>query len=105
MTLARLISAFALGLATTLLSTFVGERSSMATYPDVMGCETGCRVVATGWPLIYVRDYTGMSVINSADILEVWIGGDRLDQLPFAANVLFWSMLWLFVLGRARRTP
>lgn len=74
-----------------------------AVYPDVMGCETGCAVVATGWPLVFVRDYKGMSVVNSADILEVWIGADRFDGLPFALDVMFWTAL-LGLLGWWRRS-
>lgn len=85
----------------TLLSTFVGERSATATYPEIMGCEASCRVTATGWPFIFVRDYTGMSVVNSADILEVVIAADRFDWLPFLANVAVWSgLLWLIFRSR-----
>jgi hypothetical protein len=58
-----------------------------------MGCEIACRVTASGWPLIFVRDYTGMPVVNSADIFEVWFAADRLDWLPFLMNVIFWSAL------------
>lgn len=75
----------------------------MSTYPEVMGCEAGCRVVATGWPLVFVRDYTGMSVVNTADVLEVYVGGDRFDWVPFFADVAFWTALWLLVLLRPFR--
>ena len=80
------------GVMLTLLSTFVGERSAFAQYPDIMGCESGCSVVATGWPLTYVRDYLGMSVVNTADITEVWFAADRLAWQPFAVDVVFWSL-------------
>ena len=84
------------GLLLTLLSTFVGQRWSTATYPGVMGCETACRVAASGWPLIFVRDYTGMSVTNKADMLEVWFAADRFDWAPFGLNVTLWSIAcWL----------
>ena len=99
----RALMAAALGVALTLLTTFVWERSATATYPDIMGCETGCRVVATGWPLVFVRDYTGMSVVNTADILEVLFAADRFDWVPFLVNALFWSGLWLLLLSRRRR--
>lgn len=95
------------GILVTLLSTFVGQRSAMATYPDIMGCERGCSVAATGWPLIFVRDYTGMSVVNDADILEVWIAADRFAWTPFLLNVLCWTAVLLAalsVLRRARRS-
>lgn len=81
------------GIALTFLSTFVGERSARATYPDIMGCETGCNVVATGWPFVFVRDYLGMSVGNTADITEVWFAADRFDWTPFLLNVIAWTVL------------
>jgi len=86
-----------IGTSVTLLSTFIGERSARAIYPDIMGCETGCDVVATGWPLIFVRDYLGMSVGNTADIMEVWFAADRFDWTPFLLNVAVWSGLFLTV--------
>jgi ABC-type enterobactin transport system permease subunit len=89
----RVLVSTLIGAALTLLSTFAGERSATATYPDIMGCETGCPVVATGWPLIFVRDYTGMSVVHTADIMEVWFAADQLDWVPFLLNVIFWSLL------------
>jgi hypothetical protein len=84
-----------LGVLATLASTFIGERSAMATYPDIMGCEIGCRVAATGWPLVFVRDYTGMSVVNTADIFEVWFAADRFDWLPFLVDVIVWTAVFL----------
>lgn len=100
----RPFAALLLGGAITLLSTFAGNRSAMATYPDIMGCETGCRVAATGWPLVFVRDYTGMSVIDTADMMEVLFAADRFDWRPFCANLLFWTMLSLFLLRRRRKS-
>ena len=98
------LAALALGALATLLSTFVGERSAGATYPEIMGCETGCRVVATGWPFVFVRDYTGMSVVNSASILEVLLAADRFDPLPFCANLIAWAALcWLILTALRRR--
>lgn len=80
------------GVVLTLLSTFVGERAAVATYPDIMGCETGCSVVAAGWPLAFVNDYLGMSVVNTANIMEVLFAGDRFTWLPFLLNVAVWSL-------------
>lgn len=93
----RALASTLIGIVVTLLSTFVGQRWANATYPDIMGCEEGCRVVATGWPLVFVRDYTGMSVVNTADILEVILAADRLDWPPFCANVIFWTVLALLL--------
>lgn len=80
------------GTMLTLLSTFVRARSALAVYPEIMGCESGCTVVATGWPLTFVRDYLGMSVVNAADIMEVWFAADRFDWPPFLINAVFWSL-------------
>lgn len=89
-----------LGILITLASTFIAPRTADARYEDIMGCENKCTVVATGWPLVFVRDYLGMSVGNRADILDVWLGNDRLDPLPFASNVIFWTLL-LMLLAKA----
>ena len=85
------------GAALTLASTFVGARTGIAVYPDVMGCESGCRVAATGWPLIFVRDYLGMSVVDTADIMEVWFAADRFAWPPFLLNVAVWGLASLAV--------
>lgn len=89
--LALLSHGFA-GVVLTLLSTFVGKRSVLAAYPEIIGCEKGCSVVATGWPLIFVSDYLGMSVVNTADIMEVWFAADRFDWPAFLINAAFWSL-------------
>jgi hypothetical protein len=99
----RALGALLLGAGATLLSSFSVNRSAMATYPDIMGCEDGCRVAATGWPMVYVRDYTGMSVVNTADLFEVIFAADRFDWLPFLANVTFWSGLCLVVMALFRK--
>ena len=91
------------GVTLTLLSTFAGGRSAFAQYPDIMGCESGCSVVATGWPLTFVRDYLGMSVVNTADIMEVWFAADRFAWLPFLANVAVWSFVSMAVHYSLRR--
>lgn len=80
-----------IGLTVALLSTFAGERSASAIYPEIMGCEKGCHVVATGWPFIFIKDYLGMSVVNAADIMEVWFAADRFRWAPFLADVGFWA--------------
>ena len=90
------------GASLTLLSTFIGERSTTAFYADIMGCEAGCTVVATGWPLIFVTDYLGMSVANTADIMEVWFAADRLAWTPFLFDVAFWAAASLITTRLAR---
>ena len=91
------------GVLLTLLSTFVGERSAVARYPDIMGCESGCSVVATGWPLTFVRDYLGMSVVETANIMEVWFAADRVAWLPFLVDVAVWSLMSLAAHHTLRR--
>ena len=105
---ARALGSVVLGSSCALQSTFVGERTARATYPEVMGCEVSCEVVATGWPLVFIRDYTGMSVVNSADISEVVFAADKLDLIPFGIDAALWSILsWLVLrlssLALARR--
>lgn len=85
--------------ASTILSTYLGARRASATYPDIMGCEVSCEVAATGWPLIFVRDYTGMSVVNRADFGEVLFAADRLDWPAFLLNLLVWWTVWLVLLS------
>ena len=79
------------GALLALLSTFVGERTALALYPDIMGCESGCVVVAAGWPLAFVRDYLGMSVVNTANIMEVWFAADQFTWKPFLIDMIVWS--------------
>ena len=83
------------GTLLALLSTFVGERSAWAIYPDIMGCETGCSVVATGWPMTFVNDYLGMSVVHTANIMEVWFAADRFAWPMFLVNAVFWTLISL----------
>ena len=98
----RVSAALILGCLLTLLSTFAAARTATATYPEIMGCESGCTVAATGWPLTFVRDYPGMSVVNTADILEVAMAADRIDWLPFMIDQAAWSGLVLLTWGSVR---
>ncbi|MGV9010702.1 hypothetical protein [Brevundimonas sp.] len=92
----------AVGMVVTLSSTFVGQRVVRATYPDLMGCEDSCQVAAAGWPLVFVEDYLGMSVINTADMMEVWFAADRFNWSPFWVNVAFWTMISVGVSAAVR---
>jgi len=49
-------------------------------------------VAASGWPLVFVRDYTGMSVVNTADVSEVLFAADRFDWMPFLIDVAAWGL-------------
>lgn len=105
MILRRAVPAAALGIATALGSTFTGERWATAAYPDIMGCERGCQVVATGWPLIFIRDYPGMSVVHRADLLDVLLAADRFGWLPFCLDAIFWALIAFLLLHALRRPP
>lgn len=97
-----------IGVAIALLSTFVASRSALVAYPEILGCEKGCNVVATGWPFTFVSDYLGMSVVNSADITEVWFAADRFSWEPFLLNVGVWALASsaiMWVTRRIIRTP
>lgn len=103
----RVLLAVALGLVLALGSSFVAAGTAVAVYPDIMGCERGCTVVASGWPLRYARDYPGMSVVGRTDAFEAWLGGDRFDWPPFAVDWGLWSVIaWLVMarIGRSRRS-
>ncbi len=101
--------AAALGLMLALGSSFVAVGTAVAVYPDIMGCERGCTVVASGWPLRYARDYPGLSVVGRTDAFEAWLGSDRLDPARFAFDWALWSAVagaLLMTIGkRKRRNP
>lgn len=44
-----------------------------------------------------------MSVVNTADIVEVMFAADRLDVAPMTLNILFWSAVF-FVLAKVVRS-
>jgi len=102
---AALTSSFHLlvGVVLTLISTFVSERSAVASYSDIMGCEAGCGVVATGWPLAFIQDYLGMSVVGTADIMEVWFAADRFFWPPFLIDVGAWALTSALLAYAVRR--
>ena len=100
----RALLAAALGLVLALGSSFVAAGTAVAIYPDIMGCERGCVVAASGWPLRYARDYPGLSVAGRTDAFEAWLGGDRLDRAPFLLDWGLWSaIVWLAIAGIGRR--
>ena len=69
-------------------------------YPDIMGCETGCEVVAAGFPVPYVADYPGFSPGNSVGLLEAFVFGmDRVLWGPLALSFAFWLAVAALVAG------
>lgn len=87
----RALFAAALGLVLAVASSFVAAGTAVAIYPDIMGCERGCVVAASGWPFRYARDYPGLSVVGRTDAFEAWLGSDRLDIRLFAVDWALWS--------------
>lgn len=102
----RGLVAGALGLMLASGSSFAARGTAAAIYPDVMGCEQGCIVAASGWPLRYTLDYPGLSVAGRTDLFEAWLGSDRFHAVPFAVDWAAWAaIVWLSVvaIGRMRR--
>jgi hypothetical protein len=92
----------------TLASSVVGGTVS-ATYPDIMGCESGCPAAAGGWPVPYLVDYPGISPVGSVSLTDALLGIDHIRPAGLAATFVFWlaaSALaaWLVVRARRRRT-
>jgi hypothetical protein len=84
------------------------HRFARAVYSEIMGCESGCDVVAAGWPLPYLADYPGISVVGAANLAGALLGEDRLRWLPFALTWLFWTAVSagaFFLWARAARRP
>ena len=62
----------------------------MRVRPEVMGCESGCPIVARGWPAAFVVDGAASSPVNSADLVGVVIGVDDLDVRGLAKTAVVW---------------
>ncbi len=102
----RVLLAAALGLVLAVGSSFVAAGTAVAVYPDIMGCERGCAVVASGWPLRYALDYPGLSVVGRTDAFEAWLGTDRLNPARFAFDWALWSSVagaLLIAFGRRKK--
>jgi hypothetical protein len=92
----------------TLASSVIGGTVN-ATYPDIMGCESGCLVAAGGWPAPYLVDYPGISPVGSVSLTDALLGIDNIRPFGLAATFAFWlavSVLavWLPVRKKRRRT-
>jgi hypothetical protein len=105
--LAAVVAASAAIIA-TLASSVVGGTVS-ATYPDIMGCESGCMVAAGGWPVPYLVDYPGISPVGSVALTDALLGIDTIRPAGLAATFVFWLAasalaVWLPVRARRRQT-
>jgi len=81
-----------MGVALTGASAIWAHSTALATYPDILGCEQRCVVAASGLPLSFIRDYPGMSVVNSASWTDVLFAADRFDAIRFLGCALVWAI-------------
>ena len=84
--IASLLSGLILALASS-----IHAGRARAVYAEIMGCEVGCEVAAAGWPMPYLVDYPGISVVGSVDLFGALMGEDKFHLLPFAGTALFWT--------------
>ncbi|WP_152639835.1 hypothetical protein [Sphingobium bisphenolivorans] len=97
----RLLLASLCGVMLALASSLC-DGQAQALYPEIMGCEDGCAVAAAGWPLPYLTDYPGISVVGSASLTGVLTGEDHFRLSSFLVTTLFWTFAALLT-ARAGR--
>jgi len=79
--------------------------TALTTYSDILDCEQRCEVAASGLPFPFIRDYPGMSVVNSASWTDVMFAADRFDASRFLGSALAWAIAsYLTLLAGARLT-
>lgn len=76
--------------AVVTLATSVIGTTIIATYPDIMGCESACLVAAGGWPVPYLVDYPGISPVGSVSLTDAVLGIDKIWPAELATTFLFW---------------
>ena len=81
-----------------LITTFI-PNSAKVTYSDIMGCEKVCDVVATGYPLAFIVDYPGLSPVDSADLMGLLMGWDKLIWFNLFVLMYFWLIVSLFMVN------
>ena len=74
------------GLMLALLSS-AKAGSASATYSEIMGCEQSCEVAAGGWPVPYLVDYPGISVVGSVDLMGGLLGEDHFRPREFCLTM------------------
>ena len=89
--LLKLALAVLIGVAFTAVSAMWGHTTVLAAYPDILGCEHACRVVASGVPIPFIRDYPGMSVVHVASWTDVVFAADRFDGASFLGSAAIWA--------------
>ena len=83
--------ALIVGLALALASSGCAEQVQ-ALYPEIMGCEHGCIVAAAGWPLPYLIDYPGISVVGSASLTGALTKKDQFWPRYFLGTAIIWTI-------------
>jgi hypothetical protein len=100
-----IVRAFILILASGLILALASSaipREAWAVHSEIMGCETGCAVAAVGWPIPYVVDYPGISVVGRASVTGALVGEDQFRLSAFGLTFLFWTAVAALVLGLLR---
>lgn len=99
----RILFALVVGSAFALASSgYAGQ--AQALYVEIMGCEHGCTVAAAGWPLPYLIDYPGISVVGSASLTGALTGEDEFRPWSFLGTAIFWALpAFAVCLFRSRR--
>jgi hypothetical protein len=81
-----------------IITTFIPNTATV-TYSDILGCEKECSVVATGYPFPFIADYPGLSPANSADLMGLLMGWDKIIGLNLVASVLFFLFVSIFIIN------
>ena len=101
-TWSRALLAVGLAACATLASGAI-DTTSTVTYPNIMGCESGCPVAAIGWPVAYVVDYPGISPVGSASLVGGLLGLDTFQPAELIITFAFWLVISAAVVWAWRR--
>jgi hypothetical protein len=103
--LRRTARALAVAVALALLSSVVTSTRLEVQDWDCPPAPASCArpVVVVGWPLPYISDFHGISVVGSADVIGALMGEDHFHWLPFLGNVALYAGLVLAVMWAWRR--
>ena len=93
------------GLVLTMASSVVERRRLEVQDWDCPPAPQSCArpVLVVGFPLPYISDYHGISVVNSAGLMGALLGEDHFHIEAFAANVAIYASLAFMLLPLWRR--
>lgn len=100
----RVVALIAIAVALTLASSFVsGTRLEVQDW-DCPPAPASCarRVIVLGFPLPYISDYHGISVVGKASLVDALLGIDHFHLSAFLANVVLYFVVVLLVATTAR---